>query len=492
MSRSHSYAPVIAFLFLSCAPTPCTHAQGLPQNSQSELTNAIQADIRDAVRIADADVRVQVRNGIATLSGTVNSLMDRRRAVSIAKRTRGIAAVADQIIVKKSDRKDSEILADVQKVLRINDSVEQQRITSQVKNSVVSLLGAVDSLAEKRIAEMAAGGVRGVVDVESQITIRPNADRTDREMRDEIAGLLVHSIYLDDVMLDVRVKDATASLSGVVGSLQQRDHAQQLAEVRGVLNVDGSGISIDASKLDPTERKRRFASVSDDKIAAAAKQLLASDPIVVHSSEGIEANVKRGVVTLSGTTNSLVAKKKAERLASDVIGTRRVVNELEVQRAAEQISDVDIIRDVQEAIRRSPYIERREVRVHSQRAHVSLYGIVESELEKQIAGWLADNVPGVVHVSNRLAVEKEWTKKPDEQIKNDLERKLKFTLLETGSDINVAVENGVAILRGEVDSWRQWQAAMELALEAGAKHSHNLLNVRYHPPHGGSRIYIGY
>lgn len=117
---------------------------------------------------------------------------------------------------------------------------------------------------------------------------------------------------------------------------------------------------------------------------------------------------------------------------------------------------------------------------------------MESELEKKVAGWLADNVAGVVHVNNRLAVEKKWTPKPDEKIKRDLQRKLKFTLLETGSKIDVTVENGVAILRGEVDTWRQWQAAMDLALEAGAKHPHNLLNVRFHPPHGGSRVYVGH
>lgn len=97
------------------------------------------------------------------------------------------------------------------------------------------------------------------------------------------------------------------------------------------------------------------------------------DPVVFQSSETIESTVKRGVVTLTGTTHSLSSKRKAERLASDVVGTVRVVNELEVQRPAKNISDAEIIRDVQAAIRRSPYIERREVRVHCQRAHVSIY-----------------------------------------------------------------------------------------------------------------------
>ena len=131
-------------------------------------------------------------------------------------------------------------------------------------------------------------------------------------------------------------------------------------------------------------------------------------------------------------------------------------------------SDIEIVRETQEAIRRSPYLERRDVRVHCQRAHVSLYGIVESETEKQVAGWLASGVTGVVHVNNSLAVEKKWKEKSDEKIKEALERKLKYALFDTSNQIDVTVENGVAILRGEVDTWRQWQAVLDLTLEAGA------------------------
>ena len=453
---------------------------------------AIRADLDDAIRIADTKLEVDVRDGIATLYGTVNSIMDRRRAVDIAKRTRGITAVADQILVTRSDRSDKAILADVEKVLRINDSVDQPRITAQVENSVVSMIGAVDSLAEKRIAEMAAGGVRGVVDIKSQITVRPRADRTDRAIRDEVAALLVHSVYLDDVSLDVEVTNRVVGLSGVVGSMQQRDEAQRLAEIRGVRTVDVSGITIDASRMDPTERTKRYANVSDRKMLKAIRRLFAADPLVFHDAEDIQATVNRGVVTLGGTTNSLSAKRKAERLAGDVIGAIRVVNEIEVKPSDREFPDNEIIQAVRAAIRRSPYVERREVRVHCQRGHVSVYGVVESELEKQVAGWLAENVAGVLHVNNMLEIEKDWSPKSDEQIAKDLNRKLKFTLLGAGSKIDVSVENGVAILRGEVDTWRQWQTAMNLALEAGAKHPHNLLNVRYHPPHDNSRVYVGY
>jgi len=177
-------------------------------------------------------------------------------------------------------------------------------------------------------------------------------------------------------------------------------------------------------------------------------------------------------------------------LASDIVGVQRVVNEIEVQYVDKEVSDMEIIHETQAAILRSAHLDRRNIRVHCQRAHVSLYGIVESDLEKRVAQWIADGVTGVVHVNNSLAVEQEWEEKSDEAIKSDLERKLRFSLLDKSDKIDVTVEKGTVILRGEVATWRQWQMVMDLALEAGARHPHNLLNVRYHPPHGASRLFV--
>lgn len=152
--------------------------------------------------------------------------------------------------------------------------------------------------------------------------------------------------------------------------------------------------------------------------------------------------------------------------------------------------DPDSVDESQAAIRRSAYLDRRDIRVHCQLAHVSLYGIVESDLEKQVAEWIADSVTGVVHANHSLAVEPQWKEKSDAAIKSDLQRKLKYALLDRSDNMDVTVENGTVILKGEVATWRQWQLVMDLALEAGARHPRNLLNVGYHPPHGASRIFV--
>jgi osmotically-inducible protein OsmY len=315
-------------------------------------------------------------------------------------------------------------------------------------------------------------------------------NRDDTQLQHEIEQLLENSVYLDDFDIDVVVENQVVTLRGTVATAAQKDHASRTAEILGILRVDADQIAVDPELGDGSRRKARYANVSDKSVKRAVRRVFHADPSVFSHAEDIDVRVNDGVVVLSGTVNRLRVKRAAERIAMDVIGVRRVVNELKVDYPSGSPSDMEIIRNTQMALHRSPYLERRDFRVHSQAAHVRLYGVVESDLEKQVASWVAEGVEGVVHVANSLAVQREWKEKADEAILSDLERKLKFALFDKSNDIDVTVKNGVAMLRGEVDTWRQWQKALDLAIEAGSRHPHNLINVRLHPPHGSSRIYV--
>jgi len=458
--------------------------------SDGEISAAILADIQDASRIAGGEIEVSSKTGLVTLSGTATSLLDKQMAGTIGKRTRGVTAVLNQLIVVASDRSDDDIRGDVDKVLRINDGVDELGIAVDVSRGEVSLTGKIYSLAEKRIAELAASGVTGVKAVDNQIIVRVSSDRTDEEIAEEIRGLIVHSVYLDDASVRVLVEDHLAKLSGTVPSVEAKEQVEQVAEIWGVSAVDVSEVKVDQDRLDESQRRQRYADVTNEKIQEALLRSFRSDQFVFSRVDTIESSVEDGVVTLQGRVNRLRIKNRAERLAADIVGVQRVVNEIVVQYVDQDISDMEIIQETQAAIRRSAHLDRRNIRVHCQRAHVSLYGIVESDLEKRVAQWIADGVTGVVHVNNSLAVEREWKEKSDEAIKSDLARKLKFSLFDKSDKIDVTVENGTVILRGEVATWRQWQLVMDLALEAGARHPHNLLNVRYHPPHGALRLFV--
>lgn len=481
-----SLAVSLIAVFLICSPTIAESSSP----TAAETRSAIKADLKDAERLSENKIEVAVESGIVTLIGTVVSLQDRQIASSIAKRTRGVEAVQNRILVERSARSDSEIQSDVQKVLLINQSVEHPPITTEVSGGTVGLLGKVDSLAQKRIAEFAAAGVRGVSEVDNQITVRMSRDRSDEELRAEISALIVQSVYFDNANIDVQVEDHVAKLSGAVGSVTAKERLEQVAEIWGVAAVDVSGVEVDPDKLDDSLRKQRYADVSDESITDAIRRSFEADPYLFSRATGIEIVVDQAKVELSGTVDRSFIRTRAGQLVHGVVGVRRIANQLEVEYPEEKPSDETIIEETQQALARSGHLDRREIRVHCDRAHVSLYGLVDSELEKRVAHSIADGVAGVVHVNNSLAVEAEPSGKSDQQIEKDLNRKLKYALLDRSDQIDVVVEDGVAILRGHVDTWLQWQTAMDLAVEAGAHHPHNMIRVRYHPPHSGMRYFI--
>jgi osmotically-inducible protein OsmY len=67
---------------------------------------------------------------------------------------------------------------------------------------------------------------------------------------------------------------------------------------------------------------------SDNKIYDQVRQKLANDPEV--KGAGLDAAVKNGVVTLTGTVNDVRAKDKAEKITKKVKGVTSVVNELKI------------------------------------------------------------------------------------------------------------------------------------------------------------------
>jgi osmotically-inducible protein OsmY len=80
-----------------------------------------------------------------------------------------------------------------------------------------------------------------------------------------------------------------------------------------------------------TENSRSTGQVIDDTaIHTKVKAALVNDPVV--SATAINVDVARGVVTLDGTVNGDVEKRKAEEIARGVEGVRTVQNNIVVRK----------------------------------------------------------------------------------------------------------------------------------------------------------------
>ena len=100
------------------------------------------------------------RAGTVTLRGTVRSLRQRRVAVEIAKSTRGVRAVEDELIVDPHDHSDDdEIRGAALQALMSRPQVPDDQIDVRVTNGWLTLSGQVKHQSESNAAFEAVSGL---------------------------------------------------------------------------------------------------------------------------------------------------------------------------------------------------------------------------------------------------------------------------------------------------------------------------------------------
>jgi osmotically-inducible protein OsmY len=133
-----------------------------------------ELDVDPQVR-AD-NIIVDVEEGIVVLSGTVDSVEQRRGAERAAKRVYGVRAVADELALKRSwdgELPDTDLAREAVWALEVhNREIPVDRIQVTVCEGWVTLEGVVDSSHQKEAAEAAIGRLVGVRGITDQITVK--------------------------------------------------------------------------------------------------------------------------------------------------------------------------------------------------------------------------------------------------------------------------------------------------------------------------------
>ena len=127
----------------------------LEVKSDREIQEDVLAELRWDSRIRQADVGVEVDDGVVTLTGTVDSWAKKLAAREAAYRVAGVRDVADDVRVKLSgslERTDTEIAQDVRYGLEWNPFVPEKDIRSTVSDGRVTLEGQVHTLRQKQDA----------------------------------------------------------------------------------------------------------------------------------------------------------------------------------------------------------------------------------------------------------------------------------------------------------------------------------------------------
>jgi osmotically-inducible protein OsmY len=463
-----------------------TVTAGLEEIKDIEITLAIERKLQNDKGVPAHLIDVQTRHGIVTLSGLVENLLARDRAAELATTLKGVRSVINLIEVIGVVRRDDQIRSDVNLALLEDPATDLFDVNVDVREGTVILSGKVDSWQEKQLCVLVAKGVIGVKAVESRIEVSQKSRRPDDEIKADIEQRLAYDVWINNALINLKVVRGNVFLSGIVGSLAEKERAAASAWVAGVTSVNDSDLAVDWFKLDKVHRNAEYDHTkTDDEVKQAVKEAFFYDPRL--SRFDISVSVDHGVVTLAGNVPNLKARQVAEQDARNTFGVWSVSNYIKVRpdmgphtRPSRDL-DAELARKVRLALLRNPYTHQHKIGVTVNRQLVMLDGTVHSKLEKTKAADVASTVKGVVDVINNLRVMQNWTPIDDWEIKQNIEKELWWSPFVDETDLSVTVADGTATLVGVVDTLRERRAATENAFEGGARRVRNHLKVRHGP-----------
>ncbi|MEJ2701095.1 MAG: BON domain-containing protein, partial [Sedimentisphaerales bacterium] len=227
----------MVFLVLAVASQPLW-AQG-KYVTDNEITTAVKTELRQDSAIPANRIDVETKDGIVILGGSVDNILAKERARRIAEAVVGVRSVINDINVKPAvARSDSELHSAVERALHGDPTTASYKVQARADDGIVTLTGTEDDWQEKQLCKVVAEGVKGVRDVKNDISVELKVHRSDAEIRQEIKDRLANDVRVDDALVKVAVHDGNVSLSGVVGSAQEKNRAEVDARVGGVENVN--------------------------------------------------------------------------------------------------------------------------------------------------------------------------------------------------------------------------------------------------------------
>src|ERR1022692_3477800 len=224
------------------------------------------------------------------------------------------------------------------------------------------------------------------------------ATRYDNQIQTAVTQKLAPKNQFHDVKSSV--EDGIVTLTGTVDLYQRKLDAAKLARktasVQGVRNL----ITVAGPNVPDEQLEQKL-----------ARKLTYVDTGYDNTFDYFALGVKDGVVTVEGQDRTGIGRDEALADIANMPGVKDVIANISV----EPVSTFDdgLRLRAARAIYRDPVLSRyaidpaRPIRVIVENGHLTLYGAVNSTMDKTVAGLRAGQVFGAFSVENKLVVEKD-------------------------------------------------------------------------------------
>jgi len=223
----------------------------------------------------------------------------------------------------------------------------------------------------------------------------PAAARYDNQIQTAVAHKLAAKTQFSNVQAST--EDGIVTLTGTVDLYQRKLDAAKLARktsdvqgVRNLITVAGPNVA-DAQLEQKLAEKLRYVRVGYD-----------------NTFDYFALGVNDGVVTVEGQDRTGVGRDEALADIANMPGVKDVIANISVEPVS--IFDDGLRLRAIRAIYGDSVLSKyaadpaRPIRIIVANGHVTLYGSVDSAMDKQVAGMRAGQLPGVFSVDNKLEV----------------------------------------------------------------------------------------
>jgi osmotically-inducible protein OsmY len=207
--------------------------------TDSQLQQDVMAELDWEPAVHAARIGVEVKDGVVTLAGQVDSYAEKWHAERAAQRVSGVNATATELTVlltSLTERTDADIAGAVDNVLAWTSSLPEGAIQVMVEGGWVTLSGHADWQYQKQAAADSIRHLMGVTGVSNEISIKPSISAL--AVKSDIEAALKRTAIADAKSITVAVHGNDVTLSGTVHNWAERETVNHSAwGTPGVRNV---------------------------------------------------------------------------------------------------------------------------------------------------------------------------------------------------------------------------------------------------------------